>query len=314
LKIRVLKAPKARPGVFCFCLVYNEEWFLPHFLDHYRSLGVASFIFYDDRSTDRTRDILLAQDDCMILVPHADDGSPIEDAMSQQTTLINRVPEEFGQGAWSLTVDADEFLILPRQFSTVGEAVRYLERKNFKCALAPMIDFYPSRLSDRFFDPLPPWKGTPWFDRDSAFKPRRKRTDQLQVTGGVRIRLHEMLASRFPQAYLEIYGRHRYRHAKSWKVPLLKTGAGIERPGPHMVSVALPLDVQLGLAHFKFYPELDARIRESLERKAHFLGAIEYRFLRAVLDLLPDEPLICDRSIEYRSPADVEDAGLIFAH
>ena len=66
MRIRFLKRAPPRPGVFLFCMVYNEEWFLPHFLEHYRALGIRHFVFYDDESTDSTRELLLAQDDCTV--------------------------------------------------------------------------------------------------------------------------------------------------------------------------------------------------------------------------------------------------------
>jgi hypothetical protein len=292
-------------------MVYNEEWFLPHFLDHYRALGIVHFIFYDDRSTDRTRDILLAQDDCSLIVPEGD-KSAVPGALSLQTKLFNDLPEMFGRGAWSLIVDADEFLVLPEAFSTINDAVRYLEARDFGCALAMMIDFYPERLSERFYDPLSPFAGSPWFDCQPSFTRTQDRIAPVIAGNGVRTRLLRMLATRHPQIYRKLYGTHRYRFAKSWKVPLLKTGIGIRRPDPHIVDVHAPFDIQLGLAHFKFYPGLDRRIRDALERRSHYMGAIEYQFLQASLELLADEPLIFSQSRKYSSPRDLEAADLIW--
>ena len=93
----------------------------------------------------------------------------------------------------------------------------------------------------------------------------------------------------------------------------MKTGAGIRRVDPHTVDVQPSFNIQLALAHFKFYPGLDRRIEESLARRAHFSGAIEYEFLRAAVDQFAEESLICDQSRQYRSPRDLEDADLIWA-
>jgi hypothetical protein len=293
-------------------MVYNEGWFLPHFLDHYRALGIVHFVFLDDHSTDQTRNILFAQDDCTLIVLEAE-GPPVRHAISLQTKLMNAAQERVGHGAWSLTVDADEFLILPEAFSTVDDVVRYLEARNLSCALAAMIDFYPERLSQRFYDPLPPLAGSPWFDRQPGFVRTVDQIAPITTRRGVRARLLRMLANRHPQTFRKLYGNLGYRFAKSWKVPLLKTGAGIQRLDPHMVDVQPPFDIQLGLAHFKFYPGLDRRIGEALERRAHFLGAIEYEFLQAAVALFADEPLICHQSREYSSPRDLQAAGLIWA-
>ncbi len=50
-----------------FSVVRNEMYFLPHFLQHYRTLGVRDFWFLDDRSEDGTREFLLAQSDCGVM-------------------------------------------------------------------------------------------------------------------------------------------------------------------------------------------------------------------------------------------------------
>jgi hypothetical protein len=122
-----------------------------------------------------------------------------------------------------------------------------------------------------------------------------------------------MLADRHPQAYRQLYGKVDYRFARSWKVPLLKSGPGVERINPHMVNVQPPFGIQLGLAHFKFYPGLDGRIADALERRAHYLGAIEYEFLKAVVEHFADERLICRQSRQYRAPRDLQVADLIWA-
>ena len=313
MKIRVLKALDPRPGVFCYCTVLNEEWFLPHFLAHYRKLGIAYFVFYDDGSTDRTLDILLAQDDCMVIAREGD-KVPGTDAMNMQTRLLNRLPDFFGAGAWSLSVDADEFLILPSRFSTITAVADYLDHRSLKCAFAAMLDFYPERLSARSFDPLPPFEGSPWLDRDPGFRRRPNKAQPAMVPAGVRVRLLQLLSERHPERIKQIFRtNHPYRYAKLWKVPLLKTGSGIRRPEPHNVSIAPPMGLQLALAHFKFYPATDKKVAEALERRTHYLGALEYEFLQAVLELFPDEPLVNKRSLRYRTPADLEDAGLIWA-
>ena len=313
MKVRVLKRAKSQRGIFAFAMVYNEEWFLPHFLEHHRALGIDYFIFYDDCSTDRTREFLLAQDDCAVHVPDAEPGEEIKHGVWLQRHLSTQIPELEGPGRWSLVLDADEFMILPPAFASIGDVVAHLERKGRNSAFAAMVDFYPERLSDRFYDPLSPLQGCPWFDKRMPFKRDPVTLKPEIVAAGVRPRLLQTLAARYPQSIKEIFGDSRYRIGRMWKVPLLKTGQGIVRTSAHGVNVAVPAGLQLALAHFKFYPELDQRIHQALSREGHFQGGIEYRFLRKVLDLLPDEPLLLAESVEYRSPADLERVGLTWS-
>lgn len=291
-------------------MIYNEDWFLPHFLKHHRALGVEHFVFFDDSSTDRTREILMEQDDCTILVT---DDSERPRLGLMQRLIGNFALERFPKDTWALHLDVDELMILPPGFASIAEVGRYLDQRGQKCTMAAMIDFYPERLSDRFYDPLGPLEGCPYFDRDPVFKWFPDRPRPRIVAAGPRPRLLMKLAKQYPDKIKEIYGDKPYRVAKTWKVPIIKTGSGILRTDPHNVTVQPPDDIQLGLAHFKFYPGLDARVQNALDRQGYFQASVEYRFLRAILDLFPDEELTFPRSVRYRSPADMEQAKLIWA-
>ncbi|MGF1549547.1 MAG: glycosyltransferase family 2 protein [Sphingomonadaceae bacterium] len=312
LQIEILKPLKVRRGIMCLTAVYNEEWFLPHFLDHYRRLGVGHFIFFDDHSTDATRDILMKQPDCMVLT--SAEKPPAEESRLRglQMALSHAVPRRFAPGRWSLRVDADEFLILPRKFSNLPQLTHYLDHRGLACALAAMCDFYPESLDRRDYDPLPPFQGSPWFDRALGFQRIPNHVQIRKKPGGIRTRLRDRLYAEQPEVAKTIFDEE-YGFARLWKVPLIKEGQGVVRADIHDVNVTTPLGIQLALAHFKFYPGLDKRIAAALESKAYFAGSREYRFLRAAIDHLPDEKLVGDDSIEFRSPRDMEMAGMIWA-
>jgi hypothetical protein len=310
MDLQTLKKAKPVGPVSVCSLIYNEQWFLPHFLAHYRALGVEHFVFYDDRSADSTRDILFEQNDCTIIAPVNDD---VPSAMRLQVSLTNFIEEQVGKGRWSFNADADEFLILPSAFRNLPEMTDHLDDLGALCAFAAMVDFYPRTLDNRFFDPLPPIEGCRYFDRFACFQQSVKQPGLVPIIRGVRARLMKMLAVDHPEIFHSIYGEGTYRVAKLWKVPLVKTGQGVSRTTPHDVSITPPESIQLALAHFKFYPQLDRRIAESLERGSHFSGALEYRFLKAVIEHYGDVDLVAEPSVQYRSPADLEEFELLFA-
>lgn len=313
IKIRTVKRARTPGGIASFSLVYNEDWFLPHFLEHHRALGVKHFIFYDDSSTDSTREILMAQEDCTILVA-ADPDAPRPRLGLVQRILGNFALSSYRPGTWALHLDVDELVIPPTGFSTLDEVTRFLDDRQLNFAMSAMVDFYPDRLSHRFFDPLGPLQGSRWFDPDPVFKWFPDRPRPRIVAAGPRPRLLRRLAKEYPEKIAEIYGDKPYRVAKTWKVPLIKAGSGILRTDPHSINIKMepPQHIQLGLAHFKFYPGLDARVQNALDRQGYFQASVEYRFLRNILDLFPDEKLTFERSMEYRSPADLERAGHIW--
>src|SRR3712207_6527634 len=114
MKIDVLKPASTSSGVPCFSVVRNELYFLPHFLRHYRKLGVGHFIFYDDGSTDGSRELLLGEPDCTVLGSDYSFQQRMPDGKPFHYHARSQIPEQFAPDQWCLTVDADEFLFLPQ--------------------------------------------------------------------------------------------------------------------------------------------------------------------------------------------------------
>jgi uncharacterized protein (TIGR02466 family) len=315
MQIDVLKAAASPSGVPCFAIVRNELYFLPHFLVHYRQLGVGHFIFYDDKSTDGTREFLRSQPDCTLLGSDHSFQQRMGNGKPFHYQARNLIPERFAPDQWCLTVDADEFLFLPEPFSDLSELIAELEERKHICALAPMVDFYPERLSLRHYSPeLGPFEGCQWwFDRDPGFTRHPISGLVEPVPAGVRVRLLSMLMERHPEQVAKVFGGEPPAFAKLWKVPLLKTGKRLQRIDTHSLNIAPPADLQLALAHFKFVPSTDAKVKEALERKSYFKQSQEYRFLDAALELLAEECLVGDRSVRFEGRRSLEEAGLLFA-
>jgi uncharacterized protein (TIGR02466 family) len=315
MQIDVLKSAAGSSGVSCFSIVRNELYFLPHFLRHYRQLGVGHFIFYDDKSEDGTRDLLLSQPDCTLLGSDHSFQQPMADGKPFHYHARTLIPERFAPDRWCLTVDADEFLFLPEPFSDLVELIAELETRGHICALAPMVDFYPERLSLRNYShDLGPFEGCHWwFDRDPGFERHPLSGVIRGVPRGVRVRLMDMLLERDPSQEHRIFGGEAQSYARLWKVPLLKTGRQLRRVDTHSVNAVPPTDIQLALAHFKFVPSTDAKVRDALERKSYFAQSREYRFIEAALELLAEDQLTGDESVRFESSKSLEQAGLLFA-
>lgn len=294
-------------------MVKNESYLLPHFLAHYRGLGVENFVFYDDRSSDGTLDLLAAQPDCSILTSDREFRETMSDGRSFQVHAKSAIPESLGGGRWVLTVDADEFLQLPQAYTSLPALCTDLDRWGYRCVLASMVDFYPERLSDRNHPrERSPFDGSPFFDTDRLFQRTAKSLRPAKRFKGVRARLLSMLQARDPAQYARLMTERGYEHATLWKVPLIRTGSGVSLETVHSVNIQPPFDVELALAHFKFGPDLDGRIADALISRSYFRGSIEYDFLKAVIDTVGSEPLVYDGSARYAGPASLEAAGLCF--
>jgi|SRR5579871_586481 len=318
LTLNVVKPLAAVPsGPAVFAIIRDENYFLPYFFDHYRSLGAEVFLIYDDRSGPATVNFLMQQADCLILrsdsifsdtFGHGDRGEP----RNLPQVLKERVCETFLPGRWALTVDADEFIVLPSGCSSLPEFIDALEAAGQLYATAPMVDFYGETLDDRNYSrDLSPFAGNPYFDAGpyyywtGAIWPFR-------LSGGIRFRLLKMLCERHIDCVIDLYGGTLPPLSKSWKVPLLKHGCGVVRKGDHEVSAAPQAsDLSAALAHFKFYPDLDAKIASALHEKQYYAGSIEYSFLKATIELFGGETLLGPETRRFDGPASLEQAGLL---
>lgn len=303
-------------GVTVFLIVKNEEYILPHFFKHYESMGVGNFIIYDDKSTDRTLEILRARKDCTILTSDNNYGDHCglnnDGVPNRFGTLIKDIfPKKMVPDGWVLTVDADELLVLPKGFDNINSLTQSLEDiKQFYLA-APMVDFYPATLNERNFDPeINPFKGALYFDRGPLFDWSEEKEKPKQLFKGVRYRLREMLDKAHSSEVSKIYGNKYSGFARTWKVPLLKNGMGINYISNHEINCKPNLDLMGTIAHFKFCPNLDSKIQYALESAAYYNGSIEYKFLDAAIKLLGHIPLLSEESVKYENVDSFVSAGL----
>src|ERR1019366_3431623 len=115
-----------------------------------------------------TVDFLMTQPDCAVLrSDHKFGDSFGQDNVKRRlpAVLKERVPEAVLPGRWVLTVDADEFLVLPSGCPSLVEFIALLERIEQPYATAPMVDFYGETLDHRnYARSRDPFAGNPYFD------------------------------------------------------------------------------------------------------------------------------------------------------
>lgn len=92
--------------IHLFAICHNEEVLLPHFIQHYKTIGVTKFTFYDNFSTDRSREIMKANH-CEII--DYDSGGQIRDDL--YLSIKNNCWKK-ANSQWVIVCDVDEFLHL----------------------------------------------------------------------------------------------------------------------------------------------------------------------------------------------------------
>jgi hypothetical protein len=319
IELKVIKLRNiSKHGLAMFCVVRDEGYFLPFLLDHYRRLGIEHFLFYDDASSDGSRELLEAQPDCSVVTSDTPYGAVIKGQVRYVHLLKQHIPRGVFGRRWVLTVDADEFLILPEPFIGLPELCEAIERAGGSSAVAALVDFYPERLNSRNYPvDISPFSVSRFCDRGPLFAWQDGRLRPSRRNVGIRYRLAQMLYQRNRKEYVEIFRGDLFRNgihkgAKLWKVPLVNFASGHWVTNDHELNAPPFLGLQVALAHFKFYPGLDAKIAWAIESKGYFDLSRNYRMLERVLHYFGDKTLLCDQSVELRSRRDLEHANLMY--
>jgi hypothetical protein len=317
LDLRTLKrGHTSRTGAVVFLFVRDEDYFLPYFFDHYRRIGFEEFLVYADRCSAPTLDFLAAQSDTTVLTGDYEFGQTFGTQLTgeprQLCSLLKESSVELLPDRWVLIADADEFLIFPPPIRTISEFIKLLSQKSQPYATAPMVDMYPQHLAMRNYPPtVGPFDVSIFFDAGPyySWNPTNVMPDVHHA--GVRHRLLQLLAQRYPSDVFAIYGERRISPPAIYKVPLLRHGAGIRRIGDHAIAIGTSSANGAALAHFKFTPCLDRKIAVALEEGQYFRGSVEYKVLALAMAKLPFEPLAGPQTRQFTGPESFVAANLI---
>jgi hypothetical protein len=117
-------------------VVRNGELHIQSFLDHYRSMGVRHFVFLDNGSTDRTIEMLCAQDQVTVLQTDA----PYD---KYENTMKRYLAETFSAGRWNLCADIDELFDYPfSERLSLADFLHYLNANLYTAVIAQMLDMF----------------------------------------------------------------------------------------------------------------------------------------------------------------------------
>ncbi len=294
-----------RPGdVALFCCLRNEALRLPHFLAHYRALGVGHFLFVDNDSDDGGREMLLDQPDASVWHTRASYRASRFGQDWLQWLLIRH-----GHGRWCLTVDADELLLYPHHDTRPLPALTDWLAARGDCALgALMLELYPrGALDARTYragqDPL---EVLEWFDLANYTITRKEGLEALWIQGGPRSRvfLHDR-PRRGPTLTKVPLVRWNRRHVylnstHSILPPAMNRAIYDDRGGEKLSGVLL---------HTKFLPQVVEKSAEERLRRQHFGEPGVFDAYHEALTGAPD--LWCEASTRYLGWRQLEAEGIM---
>jgi Glycosyl transferase family 2 len=283
--------------------VRNEALRLPHFLDHYRALGVGHFLIVDNASTDATQDLLRAAPDVSVWTT----DHSYRDArfgMDWANWLLSR----HCHGHWTVTVDADELLIFSHwQSRGLAALTDWLDGEGITAFPAMMLDLYPKGPIDQrsLSAGADPTEALCWFDGGNYVARPAERMKGVWVQGGVRMRCFfadrpELAPTLNKLPLVRWNWRYTYVNSTHYLLPRRLNGA----PLPGVADGPSGL-----LLHTKFLPDAPAKAAEDQKRRVHFARPADYEAYNAALTQAPD--LWCPASRRLGSWRELEAMGLM---
>ena len=117
-------------------VVRNGELYIKSFMDHYQAMGVKHFVFLDNGSTDRTVELLCAQERITVLRTDA----PYK---KYENTMKRYLAERFSAGRWNLCADIDELFDYPfSETLSLRDFLGYLNANGYTAVVAQMLDMF----------------------------------------------------------------------------------------------------------------------------------------------------------------------------
>lgn len=241
----------------------NEMFMLPHFLGHYRRLGVGAFLIVDNLSDDGTREYLAEQPDVALFSVDTDYKLSHYGVAWQQALLA-----AFRMGKWSVVADADELLVWQEPQRETLPAL--LSRPEFATAEAVrlfMLDMYPKgSLAEATFAGGDPFAGAGFADRVPFLNSAAMRgpfSNQPAWTSALR---HRLIPGARPNLFT------------AQKLALLRYAPWMRlSEGMHFIGDVKVAERELIFAHFKYNADFRRKAQAEVARGQHFNDAEEYR-------------------------------------
>jgi len=249
----------------------NEMFMLPHFLRHYRELGVKSFLIADNCSDDGTREYLMEQPDVAVFSVDTD-YSISQYGVSWQMNIVANLRV----GRWSLIADADELLVFRGwERKSLPKLLNSKDWKDVDAVRIYMLDMYPEGpLSETTFEKQDPFASAGFVDKEPFIPVPSSRgpySNSPTVTSALRHRL-------IPRSRPDLFVAQKY--ALMRYMPWMRPSAGF-----HYVAEQRVAEQEMIFAHFKYTAQFRQKAVDEVARGQHFNDAEEYR---KYLDLMSE--------------------------
>ena len=266
-EVQVARAREADVSVIA-CM-RNEMFMLPHFLSHYRALGVESFLIADNCSDDGTLEYLADQPDVALFSVDTDYSQSHYGVAWQQALMSN-----FRVNRWSLVADADELLVWQTpQKQTLPELLKHSDFEDAEGARVFMLDLYPrGQLQEATFASGDLFAEAGFVDRVPFLADWPGRGPYSNATTWTSALRHRLIPGSRPDLFV------------AQKLALVKYRPWMRfSDGLHYVSDMKVAKRELLFGHFKYNADFRRKAQAEVARRQHFNNAEEYQKYLAVL-------------------------------
>lgn len=282
--------------VIVVAVARNEKVLMPHFLAHYRSLGVRHFVLVDNLSDDGTREYLLAQPDVVLYSADTEYRHSHYGVAWQQAVL-----GAHALGRWVVLADIDEMLVYEDcEHRPITEWLADLDEQGHDAVTTLMVDMYPQGdLAEADFEAGgTPFELAPCFDAQPLLRWQLGSGHYSNSEVFVSALRHRLIVDSAPNLYT------------SQKVAVFRYAPWVRlAQGLHYASNLNVAPEPVAFAHFKYHAGFRQKVMQEIARKQHFNGAEEYRKYLALLAESQGSLWRHDLSARYQGSRSLLDAA-----
>lgn len=262
-----------RSPAIVIAVARNERVLMPHFLQHYRQMGVGAFVIVDNLSDDGTREYLLEQSDVVLYSADTEYRESHYGVSWQQAVL-----GAHAVGKWVILADIDEFLVYPEcETRGVASWLSAMEQAGHDASRILMIDMYPSgRIEDADFTQGAPFELARCFDEEPLLRWYLGSGSFSNSPTYLSALRHRLIPDSAPNIYT------------SQKLAVVKYQPWVRfSEGLHYASNLRVAPEPAWFAHFKYHEGFSRKVQLEIARRQHFNGAEEYRKYASLLAEAP---------------------------
>ena len=242
--------------IILFCILRNECHHINFFIEHYRSLGINTFVFLDNNSDDGTKEYLMKQQGIILY-----SNTEKFDA-AKKLGWLNYLLFLHGLDKYCLVVDADEYIsYIGCEKYDFHDIISTMEKKGIKRTGGIMLDMYPKGelFSTTATDFLNDYNYFDYTGYDLLYY----RWFGTQVIGGPRKRCFgcKNFLAKIPLFYFS-----------SKDNSILVSN--------HYILPIEPTKDQMffALKHYKFLDKIDfEKVKDAVKKQYHFRNSMEYK-------------------------------------